>query len=422
MSAPESTVRRLADACPVRDATTADPVGGVPPRWVASPTSTEQVAALLRVAHEEDLAVVARGTGSAQDCAAPPRRLDLVVETGGLDQIVEYAPNDLVLRVGAGVRLDAVADLLAPHGQRLGVDPVRRGTVGGALAVGAAGPLRLSIGSARDLVIGMTCVRADGVVAHSGGKVVKNVAGYDLGKLFAGSFGTLGVITELTFRLHPLPEASCWVGGLLEVSAVLDGSAVAGALEALAQEQIVPAAVELDVPVDGRCSVWVQIEGTAAGLRQRADVAAHLLGEGTQLRAEPPFWWAGQPPGTAVLKVTHEIGRGPALAGALREAADRAGVRVAYRGSPLVGTAWLGVDADRPESAEACAQFAAFVEAARDRTARAGGTLVVLGAPGSWRASVDAWGPVAGLGVMRAIKSQFDPAGLLAPGRFVGGI
>lgn len=416
MSPSESTVQRLAAACPVREATDTDPVAGVSPRWVASPTSTRQVAAVLRVAHEEHLAVVARGTGSAQDWAAPPRRLDLVLETGGLAGVVEYAPHDLVLRVGAGVRLDAIADLLARHGQRLGVDPIRRGTVGGALAVGAAGPLRLSIGSARDLVIGMTFVRADGVVAHSGGKVVKNVAGYDLGKLFAGSFGTLGVITELTFRLHPLPEASCWVGGLVELGAA------GGALDALAQEQLVPAAVELDAPVDGRSSVWVQIDGTEAGLRRRADVAARLLGKDTHVCAESPFWWGAQPPGVALLKVTHEIGRGPALAAALREAARGAGVRVAYRGSPLVGTAWLGVDVIDTESAEAPTRFAAFVGASRHRAAQAGGTLVALSAPPPWRAAVDAWGPVVGLELMRAIKSQFDPDGILAPGRFVGGI
>ena len=133
-----------------------------------------------------------------------------------MDQVLEHAAGDLVVAVQAGIRLDELAKVLATAGQRLAIDSPASaggssGTVGGLIATGAAGPLRYRYGSPRDLMIGITVVRADGTVAKSGGKVVKNVAGYDIGKLFAGSLGTLGLITEATFRLHPLPEAAAWI-------------------------------------------------------------------------------------------------------------------------------------------------------------------------------------------------------------------
>ena len=193
---------------------------------------------MLRAAAEHDLTVVPRGSGSKLGWGAPPRRCDLVVDTLRLDQVLEHAAGDLVARVQAGVSLHRLGEVLGGAGQELALDPApglgaparaaldgavpggaavdgpddgahpAGGTVGGTLATAAAGPRRLRYGTPRDLVIGVTVVRADGTVAHSGGKVVKNVAGYDLGKLFTGSFGTLGLIVEAAFRLHPRPAAT----------------------------------------------------------------------------------------------------------------------------------------------------------------------------------------------------------------------
>ncbi|EBP5695887.1 FAD-binding oxidoreductase, partial [Salmonella enterica] len=157
--------------------------------------------------------VVVRGAGTKLGWGRDPERLDVVLDTTALDTLVEHAAGDLIAVVGAGRRLADLQDDLSGADQRLGVDPSRAGTVGGAVATAATGPMRLAHGAVRDLVIGMTMVRADGVVAHSGGKVVKNVAGYDLGKLLTGSFGTLGVITEVAFRLHPVPAGRTWVTG-----------------------------------------------------------------------------------------------------------------------------------------------------------------------------------------------------------------
>ena len=202
----------LASACAeVRPADQRDPVCGQPARYVAEPASTHEAAALLRAAGDLGLSVLPRGTGSRLDWGCPPRSCDLIVSTARLNQIIEHAAGDLVVTVQAGVHLDALQERLATEGQRLALDPPGGATIGGLIATNVTGSLRFRYGAPRDLLIGITIVRADGTTAKAGGKVVKNVAGYDLGKLFAGSYGTLGLITQATFRLHPLPVASTWV-------------------------------------------------------------------------------------------------------------------------------------------------------------------------------------------------------------------
>ncbi|HEY7429412.1 MAG TPA: FAD-binding oxidoreductase, partial [Streptosporangiaceae bacterium] len=224
--APDTVLQDLTAACPAaREAADGDAVAGLKPSYAASPGSVEEASALLRAAAGHGLAVVARGGGSKLDWGGQPRRCDLVVDTQRLDEVLEHAAGDLVATVQAGVRLDRLAEVLAKAGQQLALDPapaIRNGvtaghwaaappdraTVGGALATASAGPRRLRYGTPRDLVIGVTVVRPDGVVARSGGKVVKNVAGYDLGKLFCGSEGRLGLIARAALRLHPRPDAS----------------------------------------------------------------------------------------------------------------------------------------------------------------------------------------------------------------------
>jgi glycolate oxidase FAD binding subunit len=236
----------LAGACEeVRPATEADAVAGVRPALVASPASTEQASAVLRAAAVLGLAVIPRGTGTKLDWGNPPERADLVVDTTRLDQVVEHAAGDLVATAQAGVTLEQLADVLSRAGQRLALDAA--GTVGGVLSTGVAGPLRLRYGTPRDLLIGITIVRADGTIAKSGGKVVKNVAGYDLGKLFAGSRGTLGLITQATFRLHPIPAATAYVTVSCDSAA-----ACAGLLAAAPRPQIAPRAAERPPPPAAR--------------------------------------------------------------------------------------------------------------------------------------------------------------------------
>ena len=177
------------------------------PAFVAAPGSTDEAAAVMRAAAEHELAVVARGAGGRLGWGVPPSRCDLLIDMSRMSSVVEHSPGDLVARMQAGARMGDVAAALGRDGQELALDVPDRATVGGVVASGLAGPRRLRYGTPRDLLIGITIVRADGTVARSGGKVVKNVAGYDLGKLLAGSAGTLALITDATFRLHPLPAA-----------------------------------------------------------------------------------------------------------------------------------------------------------------------------------------------------------------------
>ena len=416
-AAREALVRACAGR--VEDATDLDLVGATAPRWVVRPTSTEEVSAVLRTATEHDLAVVVRGAGTKLAWGHDPERLDVVLDTTGLETLVEHAAGDLIAVVGAGRRLRDLQDDLAGASQRLGVDPARSGTVGGAVATAATGPMRLAHGAVRDLVIGMTIVRADGVVAHSGGKVVKNVAGYDLGKLLTGSWGTLGVITQVTFRLHPVPAGRTWVTGAPMSQVVLRE-----VVRSLVHSQVVPSAVELDRPVDGGDAVVsVLLEGHPEGLDDRAAEVAALLGHGAQRQQEPPAWWGREPVAggagagdqEALLKVTHELAALSRLLDAVARAESVSGCRATLRGSVAVGTSTVAVEGGAEE-------VAAFTTAMRASAPGFGGSVVLLQGPPGTTDLVDPWGPVGGLSLMQAVKAQFDPGRLLAPGRFVGGI
>jgi len=272
----------LAAACAdLRRAGPADAIASVLPSWVAAPATIAEAAATMRAAAGLGLTVVPRGTGSRLAWGLPPRSCDLVIDTGRLDQVLEHASGDWIARLQAGVRMDRLAEVLGRAGQQLSLDvPVpadgAAGTVGGVLATGMAGPRRLRYGTPRDLVIGITVVRADGQLARSGGKVVKNVAGYDLGKLFAGSFGTLGLIVEATFRLHPVPAAAAYV--TLECGSTAEAAA---AVAAAVQSQLQASAVEIDRPGLGApVRVSVLLEGNPAGVPERVTGLREALARG----------------------------------------------------------------------------------------------------------------------------------------------
>src|SRR6185369_5523401 len=172
------------------------------------PQSGEEAAEILRCANEDGASVIPRGGGTKSDWGNPPRRTDVMLSTANLNRVIEHAWADLTVTVEAGCTIAELQRTLAQHGQRLAVDPLwpERATIGGILSTNDSGALRLAFGALRDLIIGVTLALADGTIASSGGRVVKNVAGYDLPKLATGSLGTLGVITRAVFRLHPLPR------------------------------------------------------------------------------------------------------------------------------------------------------------------------------------------------------------------------
>jgi glycolate oxidase FAD binding subunit len=218
----ESDVREIVTAKYVRMATADDAIAGVQPSIVVEPGNERELAKVLKLANAAGLAVIPRGGGTKQEWGNPPKRADVIVSTARLNRVIEHAWADLTVSAEAGCTIAKLQEALAKHGQRLALDALwpERATVGGVLSTNDSGALRLRFGSLRDLVIGATVALADGTVASSGGKVVKNVAGYDLPKLLTGAFGTLGVITRAIFRLHPLPKEtrpiSCVVQNIAE--------------------------------------------------------------------------------------------------------------------------------------------------------------------------------------------------------------
>ena len=422
----------LAEACgQVRPATPADAAAGVTPSWVASPASVAEASAVMRAAAGLDLAVLPRGTGTRLAWGAPPRRCDLVVDTLRLDKVLEHEAGDLVTRVQAGVTIDQLASVVGVAGQQLALDlPAPgdgggRGTVGGVLATGVAGPRRLRYGTPRDLAIGITVVLADGTVAHSGGKVVKNVAGYDLGKLFAGSYGTLGLITELAFRLHPVPGAASYV------TFDCDGAAAAQqVMTAAAGSPLAPSAAEIDrLARGGPLRAAILVEGDPEGVPERAAQLRDLLGPGAVVSAVPPPWWGRSAVAAAdatLVRISFWAGELAAVIEALDAAAAAAGIDPAIGGAAAAGVLYAAIP-----GAAAPAAVAGFVSALRAMPSLgpagrdgppARGSVVVLHAPPAVRDAVDVWGPVPAAGLMRALKDQFDPGHRMAPGRFAGGI
>jgi glycolate oxidase FAD binding subunit len=357
------------------------------------PTSIERLSEMLATASAERRTVGIRGAGSKESWGAAGAVPDLTLSTRGLDRVVEHAAGDLVITVEAGVALADVQRTVAAAGQWLALDPPEPGaTVGGVVASAASGSRRLRYGTPRDLLIGITVVLADGTVARSGGKVVKNVAGYDLGKLFTGSFGTLGAIAECTFRLHPRPPA---------LRAVLTSTDDPhGALQAVAKTGAEPSAAEWD-----GTTLTTIFESIPSAAVQQADWTVGAIG-GNVAAAVPAGFGARPWDTTGVgLKLTHRLGAMREALAALARVVPNAVIR-AHAGS---GVVLAGVD---PAALAALPTL-------RSAFAELDGQVVVASAPDDLKHDVDVWGPVRGIAVMQRIKEQFDPDGLMCPGRFV---
>ncbi len=411
MGEPAEVLAEVCDAGSLMAAGVGDQVGGVAAGVVCRPGSPEELAEVLRACTAHGWRAVPRGAGTKLDWGAAPDGVDVIVDTTRLDRVLEHAAGDLVVRAQAGVRLADLQRTLATSHQRIALDPPHPGaTLGGVVAAASSGPLRVGYGTPRDLLIGVTVALADGTLARSGGKVVKNVAGYDLGKLYCGSFGTLGVVTDMVFRLHPRPATAAYL------AVGLDGAdEVAAAVRRLRAAQLVPAAVEVE-RTDTGYRLTVLLEGVAPGVRARAQHAGELLGAAEVQR---PSSWGDLPQaaGGLLVKMVAE----PAAVGvSLRAVADvLGGLDPGYQ---LRGSAGVNVLYGAAGGAGDPELVRAAVERLRSALAGHDGSVVVLQAPAAVRRRLDVWGPTNGLALMRRIKHELDPGRVLAPGRFVGGI
>src|SRR5882762_7826234 len=292
----------------VRAATAADAVAGAQPNLVIEPGTEGELAEILRLSNEAGLAVIPRGGGTKLGWGNPPARADLILSTARLNEIIEHAWADLTVTVEAGCTIQRLQETLAQHGQRLALDPLwpEKATVGAVLSTNDSGALRLRFGALRDLIIGVTIALTDGTLASSGGKVVKNVAGYDLPKLVTGALGTLGVITRAVFRLHPLPlNSRCF-----SVSTV-NAEETQKLVLAVQDSKLAHAFLQSHFSDDTPPVSDILFEGTDAGLTAQEAQLRNLSAPANISRTATSTWtaredlWAfSDPAGTAMAKIS----------------------------------------------------------------------------------------------------------------------
>lgn len=415
-------------------------VDDLAPAALYAPADEGEAADLLRTAFRRGWAVVARGSGSQMPLGNPPARLDAVLSLARLSGVTEYTPEDLVVEAFAGTPLSDLEAVLRARGQTLGLSAVAPmgTTLGGLVATGAASPHRLGHGTPRDRVLGLSVVLADGTRVRTGGKVVKNVAGYDLTRLFVGSLGTLGVIARAVVRVRPLPRRTALA--ILRTEAGPPPSALLALALDRALDPVGPAAAELvDPALAHRLGVaaeaWallLALEGDEAEVAERlrrARALADQRGAAIEVRegAEGEAVWEAlchALPSEAGVQARLSVRR-RALAQLTEVLADvpwpepwRAWMSVGLG----TGVVRLWLAAGGPAVADDLVLEAPL--AALRRAAQAGeGALVLERASPALRRRMDAWGPARGdVALMRALKDRLDPRAVLAPGRFVGGI
>lgn len=364
-------------------------VDGVTPQAIVRPETVEAAAAVIRHANGTRLAVIPVGGKQRRGPGNVPARYDIALDVTALGGIVEYEPDDLTITCGAGMTLGELRGTTAAAGQMVAFDPeiADEATVGGALAADLWGPSRLSLGGPRDFTIGLRVITGDGLITRAGGRVVKNVAGYDLCKLYVGSLGTLVVITEATFKVQPLPKVTRQIAFTAGSAAEACGIAGDSLMRGLSLRSAVVTRSEerwrLDIALAGSEAA---VERSARELASRAGDRGQETGDKDERADERPI-------GVRIAALPSEL---PALLEGLP--AD-----TRFLAYPTLGVVRLRLR-DEGELAPLVAIGA-----------------VVEDAPPQVKRGIDVFGPVpASLPLMRSIKAQLDPNGVLSPGRFVG--
>jgi glycolate oxidase FAD binding subunit len=382
----------------------------------SAPETYEDAATLLAAATRKGHTVRIVGAGTKVGWGTTIPEPDILLHTSALDEILEHNAGDMTATLQAGVPFGAAQRAFAAEGQMLALDPPQSGpavagsgsgsgpTIGGVIATGDSGPLRHRYGLPRDLVVGATIALSDGTIARTGGKVIKNVAGYDLAKLFSGSFGTLGLILEVNVRLHPLHECSATALGSASSAAGLAAAAIALSAAPLEFEA-------LDLAWrSGRGGLLARCAGPQSHRRARRAarlMAEHGLEQVDVAQSDDELWERQRAGQRSRARAVVRVAATPSSLAEVLSAVDRAD-------ATLVGRAALG---------------AHYVELDPDAVGRFRAGLpdsaagILLDAPAQLRGELDVWGPQNdAMTLMRRIKERFDPEGTCNPGLFVGGI
>jgi glycolate oxidase FAD binding subunit len=402
----------------VHAASASDIVAGVQPKLVIVPGRESELAEALRLVSDAGLAAIPRGGGTKISWGNPPARADIIFSTARLNEITEHAWADLTVSVGAGCTIQVLQETLARHGQRLALDPLwpEKATVGGVLSANDSGALRLRFGALRDLVIGVTLALPDGTLASSGGKVVKNVAGYDLPKLATGAFGTLGMVTRAVFRIHPLPQNTRSFSIRRK-----EAEEARHLIHTIQNSKLAHSALQARFGNDAPPIVDILFEGTEVGLdaqeahlKELAETASLTIASTEIWNARQDLWSFDKPESGAIAKISilpAEIDR------AMATIAKSASVRKLQWKSVVqaTGIGLLKLEGD-------IADMRVSLQEVREQFERSSGSLVILYRPPGM-APIDAWGNTGdALPLMKAVKQQLDPKSTLNPCRFVGGI
>jgi glycolate oxidase FAD binding subunit len=439
-------------------------VDGIAPKCVVYPACAEEVAEVLKCASSQGLAVIPVRNGTKLGVGAPPRRYDVALSLKDMNRVWYYEPDDLVISVEPGMKFGDLQHFLGRHGLWVPLDPVggEQASVGGILAANSAGPLRLHYGGPRDLVLGMKIVTAEGTIVKTGGRVVKNVAGYDLAKLLIGSWGTLGVIVEASLKLHPqVAERATWV---------IETGTLAAAREfrrALLRSPLTPLRMVLtnasaramlesnfgggSTPPVGP-TIWIEAGGSVPVIARYAHeleaLAQTIQAPISRLEDErvggwDPIsdfasWLAREQEAPVALRASLPIASSEEfLERAEREAQSerwlaiglaQSGVGVVEVGvipspEPRAPTPACGPEPLGGRRLEPRLPSPSLIERLRQVARDLGGSMVITRCPAELKAKVDVWGPPGDdFEVMRKLKAAWDPKGTLSPGRFLGGI
>ncbi|AFY99203.1 FAD-binding oxidoreductase [Calothrix sp. PCC 6303] len=386
------------------------------PNCVVYPQTQRQLASTIKLAHSNHWRVLVCGSGSKLDWGGLSTKVDLLISTERLNTLVEHAVGDLTVTVEAGMKFAQLQELIAVSNQFLPIDPTvpNSATIGGIIATGDNGSLRQRYGSVRDQVLGITFVRSDGEITKAGGRVVKNVAGYDLMKLFTGSYGSLGIITQATLRLYPKQEASgtvVLVGNMDAIASsanVLRGSALTPT-----QADIISTQVVANLGLGKGLGLIVRFQSIPESVTEQSkrllEVGEKLGLQGTTYSHDEGKLWGRlqqqMQPNQNDTQITCKIGVSPTAA---VEILSQVEVGLVHIGSGL-GILHL--------------ENSSRIESTRSLCEQNGGFLTILTAPMEVKEKFDVWGYKGNaLGMMQRIKRQFDPTNILNPGKFVGGI